>query len=210
MERTKKSPEEVHFEAIKALIVSKFTSMNGGQFVGFREYENGNGEIANHVVNANFAYGKAKKEDYEVKLQNMTKENAENVCAVLNKTDFFKENPVTVEEVFAVKEKLYEGYLNPRKRTEKQENSYIPIPGTTLRIFRETGEIHAYALSVSKKILKEGEYKERNSRRNTRIQNVLKKELGFTTIKFRNFIVTPDKVARVALTGDTLQVREDG
>ena len=198
----------VKIDAIKAQIISKFVTMNKGQFVGFSEYQNNSNEIANHVVNANFSYSRAKKEDFEVKLQNMTNDNAQAIVDKLNKTEFFKDAPLTVSEVWEIREKLIEGYLNPRQRTQKQEDCYTPIADTTLKIHNETGEIHAYALAVQKSVLVEGEYKQVNSRRGTRIQNAIKKELNFTTLKFRQFKINADKVCSVKLTGDTFTLKD--
>lgn len=197
----------IKIDAIKAQIISKFVTMNKGQFVGFSEYENNSNEIANHVVNANFSYGRAKKEDYEVKLQNMTNDNAKAIVEKLNKTDFFADAPTSISEIWETREKMIEKYLNPKQRTPKQEDCYTPIENTTLKIHNETGEIHAYALAVQKSVLVEGEYKQVNSRRNTRIQNAIKKELGFITSKFRQFKINPDKVCKVSLTGDSFTLK---
>lgn len=211
--KNKKAMEEkkqkVNVEAIKMQIVSKFTKMGKGQFVGFSKYENRNGEIANHIVNCNFYYEKAKKEDYEVKLSNMTEEQAKHIVSFLNeKDDMIKEENTSVEEVMTVKDSMLDRYYNPKKKTQKQLDAYTNIEGTTLKIHNDTGKVHAYALAVSKTVLQEGEYKKVNSRRNTRIQNAIIKELDFTTAKFRQFIVDPDNVEKVSLTGETLSFFE--
>lgn len=199
--------ESIKINKTIAQIIANLCEMNGGQFIGFKEYVNGSGEVANHVVQANFSYGKAKKDDFENKLQNISTDQIDNVISKLNKNDFFASEPVTIAEIKELNEKLLFGYFNPKAKTEKQEHTYTQIADTTLRVHNETGEIHAYALAISKKILVEGEYKKpANSRRNTRIQNAIKKELNFTTLKFRQFKISPENLGQVAITGNTYQI----
>ena len=185
-------------------IMAKIIMTPKGQFIGFKEYTNNSGEVANHVVNCNFDYGKAKQSDIE-KLERVSDSNINAIVKSLNDKEYFLTQPTNFEEVKGVVDSLLDSMVNPKPRTKKQEESYINIEGTTLKIHVETETIHAYSLGVQKTILVEGEYKPKNSYRKTRIQDAVKRHLGFTTLRFKQFKLTPNKVSKVAVRGEVFE-----
>jgi len=185
-----------------AQIMAKMIMTPKGQFIGFKEYTNNSGEVANHVVQCNFDYGKAKQNDIEL-LERIADNNINAVVEKLNSLEYFTEKPTTFAEVKQTAENLLFNMKNPKEKTQKQEDAYINIEGTTIKIHVETKTVHAYSLAVQKTVLVEGEYKTKNSYRETRIQDAIKFHLGFRTLKFRQFKLTADKVSKVTVAGET-------
>lgn len=184
-------------------IVKKFSNLNGTSFVGIREYTSKTtGETANHVVNANFSYCNAVEKDLKA-LQSITDKDIQAIA----------EKGFSTEMVKMAVEKLVESFTknqNPETQSNQskaQQNAFVNIT-KSIKLCIETGQIHIYALGVSKQVLKEGEYKKVNSRELTLCQNAIKKYLNFTTAKYRNFIVNPECLANVKIQGETFVLSE--
>ena len=185
------------------MIVALFSNLNGASFVGIKGYESKtSGEIANHVVIANFSYGNAVDKDL-AKLDNA---NDDDVLAIATKSGF------TVELIKTAIAKLAESFRknqNPETRSNQsigQEDAYIQITNS-IKYHIATGTIHIYALAVSKDVLVEGEYKIVNSRDLTLAQNAVKKYFNFSTSKYRNFIVNPDQLSGVNISGEKITLK---
>jgi len=181
--------------ALIAQIVAKFAQLNGTSLVGIREYEaKSSGEVANHVVNANFSYGEAKKKDM-AKLANATKADIE---AIAN------EAKVGIE---VVEEAIAEMQTTNEKKSQAQKDAYIPITNA-IKLCKESGLLHIYAMAVWKsEPIVEGVYKVVNSRPKTIAKNVAKKYFNLRTAKYRNFIVHPDMITEVAINGDVIGLK---
>ena len=186
-----------------AEVIAKMIMTPKGQFIGFKEYVNNSGEVANHVVQCNFDYGKAKENDINL-LENLTDNNINTIVKSLN-DKYFTNEPTTFEEVKSIANELLFSLKNPRPKTQKEENAYIHIEGTTIKIHVDTKTVHTNALAVQKTVLVEGEYKPSEKKRKTRIQDTIKFHLGFRTLKFKQFKLTPDKVSKVSFAGETFE-----
>ena len=184
-------------ESVKR-IIAKFILLNGSNFVGIRGYENSKGEIANHVVIADFNYGNAVEKDL-AKLQGATEADIQNIAKEGFSADLVKQ---------AI-QKLADSFIknsNPETASNQsiaQKDTYTKVTNS-IKIHNETGQIYIYALGHSKVVVQKGEYKEKNSRELTLAQNAVKKYFDLTTAKYRNFIVDENQLESVRITGDTI------
>lgn len=181
--------------ALIAMIVAKFAQLNGTSLVGIREYEaKTSGEVCNHVVNANFSYGEAKKKD----MATLAKATKEDLLAIAKKAKVAFE---IVETAIA------EMQTTSKKRSEAQKDAYIPITNA-IKLNKESGLLHIYAMAVWKsEPIVEGVYKVVNSRPKTIAKNVAKKYFNLRTAKYRNFIVHPDMISEVAINGEVIGLK---
>ncbi len=183
-------------------IVKKFSNLNGTSFVGIREYKSkSTGEIANHIINANFSYGNAVDKDIKA-LENATEQDILNIS---------KKGMFTIELVNTAIDKLKNSFIN-NKNTDTQsaqsigqQNAFINITNS-IKYCIESGEIHIYALGISKEVLVNGEHKIVNSRELTMCQNAVKKYFNFSTSKYRSFIINPDNLTSVKVKGETYTI----
>ena len=184
-------------ESVKR-IIAKFILLNGSNFVGIRGYENSKGEIANHVVIADFNYGNAVEKDL-AKLQGATEADVQNIAKEGFSADLVKQ---------AI-QKLADSFIknsNPETASNQsiaQKDTYTKVTNS-IKIHNETGQVYIYALGHSKVVVQKGEYKEKNSRELTLAQNAVKKYFDLTTAKYRNFIVDENQLESVRITGDTI------
>ena len=184
-------------ESVKR-IIAKFILLNGSNFVGIRGYENSKGEVANHVVIADFNYGNAVEKDL-AKLQGATEADVQNIAKEGFSADLVKQ---------AI-QKLADSFIknsNPETASNQsiaQKDTYTKVTNS-IKIHNETGQVYIYALGHSKVVVQKGEYKEKNSRELTLAQNAVKKYFDLTTAKYRNFIVDENQLESVRITGDTI------
>ena len=172
------------------LIVS-FSKINGTQFVAVRNYENSKGEVANHVVNLNVDYGKAKLKDIET-LKNLD-------VSTLNDKGLGRD---LMEKA---RQALLGAAISPNvNRSKGQTEAYKTIcNGVSIYVGQDEtkqGEIKIFAMAVSKKVIVEGVYPKVNSRPLTIAKNIIKKELKAT--KFRR--LTLNNVGSVKAQGNEL------
>jgi len=191
--------ETIKITKVVAEIMAKLITLPNGQFVGFSNYTNNYGEVANHVVNVKFDYYKAKRKDID-KLNNITNNDIIDIVDNINKNEYFLNEPTSSSEINSTIAGMLANYAKPSKRNK--EDVYTHIEGTSLKVHNLTGEIHAYSLAVQKTVLVEGNYAPKNSYRKTRLEDAIKKHLNFTTIKFRQFKLVADKIVQVKLGGD--------
>ena len=182
------------------LIVSLFANLKGASFVGIKGYTSSTtGEVANHVVIANFSYGNAVEKD----LKALDGATDIDIQAIADKSGF------TVDLVKTAIAKLAESFrknMNPETQSNQskaQQDAYINI-SPCIKLHIETGKLHIYALAHSKVVLVEGEYKPVNSRELTLCQNAVKKYFEFSTAKYRNFIVEPSQLSGVNIAGEKI------
>jgi len=182
---------------IVKMIIAMFANLNGSSFVGIKGYTSSTtGEVANHVVNANFSYGNAVEKDLKA-LKGATDADIEAIAS----------KGFSVELVKTAIAKLADAFIknqNPETASAgsvAQSDAYYPITNS-IKLHIESGKIHIYALAVSKEVLVEGEYKSVNSRELTLCQNAVKKHFNFSTAKYRNFIVDPAQLSGVNINGE--------
>ena len=183
------------FNVLIAAILAKFADLKGTSLVGIREYESkGSGEVANHVVNANFSYGEAKKKDMET-------------LAAATKADLLAiaEKAKVAYEI--VVEAIAEMQTTNKKRSEAAKDAFIPITNA-IKLCKESGLLHIYAMAIWKsEPIVEGTFKTVNSRPKTIAKNVAKKHFNLRTAKYRSFIIHPDMISEVAIDGDVIGLK---
>ena len=159
-----------NFAKLIKMIIALFSNLNGASFVGIKGYTSSTtGEVANHVVIANFSYGNAVEKD----LKALDGATVADVQAIAGKG-------FTVDLVRVAIAKLADAFrknMNPETQSAQskaQQDAYINI-SPCIKLHIETGKLHIYALAHSKVVLVEGEYKTVNSRDLTLCQNAVKK-----------------------------------
>jgi hypothetical protein len=194
---------------IVKMIISTFKEINGVKFAGIKEYTNNSGETANHVINVGFNYGNAVDKDLTA-LKSLTSEQIEEIAHNVSITigaNVCEENDVysVIDEMIASFEKN-KNSETASNASKGQSEAYEQItPGIKLHI--ESGEIHIYALGVSKKVLVKGTYKDVKHGQKWFIQNEIKKACNFSTAKYKNFKVTPDKFTTVNISGESYSIK---
>ena len=183
---------------IVKMIIAMFANLNGSSFVGIKGYTSSTtGEVANHVVNANFSYGNAVEKD----LKALNGATNEDVMAISEKFGFA---PELIKTAIIKLRDAFVKNQNPETASAQsvaQSDAYVNITNS-IKLHIESGKIHIYALAVSKEVLVEGEYKSVNSRELTLCQNAVKKYFNFSTAKYRNFIVDPEQLSGVNINGE--------
>lgn len=199
--KTRKMATSKKFSVLVKFIISLFASLKGSKFVGIKAYQSKtSGEIADHIVIANFSYDKAVKNDLK-KLQKITIDQK----AILIKKGY--SNDMINEAI----QKLTDAFIknqNPETRSaqsQAQIDAYLKIT-SSIKLHIESGLLYIYALSHSKHIIEEGNYKTVNSRPLTLCQNDIKKILDFRTSKFRQFIIQPEQLAKVNISGESISL----
>lgn len=185
------------FAKLIKMIIALFANLNGASFVGIKGYTSSTtGEVANHVVIANFSYGNAVEKDLKA-LDNATDADVQAIA----------DKGFTIDLVKVAIAKLADAFrknMNPETASAQslaQKDAYINI-SPCIKLHIETGKLHIYALAHSKVVLVEGEYKTVNSRELTLCQNAVKKYFDFSTAKYRNFIVEPSQLSGVNISGE--------
>jgi hypothetical protein len=148
----------------------------GSTFVGIRQYTaKGTGEEANHTILAGYSYDNAKQHDLAI----VQSADAEALATQVNQP---------VELVQQALAEIEKSLTKPDKaRSEAQANAYTHV-GNGLKIHNDNGDLYVHGLTVSKKILKAGEYPTVNSKPITICKNKVKKALGLRTDKIRTYI----------------------
>jgi hypothetical protein len=184
-----------------AKIVEKFSMLKGTRYVGIRGYVNSHEEISNVVVNADFSYGNAVAKDLNT-LKSGTMQDVENIAFGSN---FSKD---LISQAINKMIESFEKNQNPETQSAQskaQQDTYTKVTNS-IKMHNETGQLYIYALQEKKYIVKKGEYKEKNSKDLTLAQNAVKKYFDLSTAKYRSYVIDENKLASVAITGDTLTV----
>jgi hypothetical protein len=162
-------------------------SITGVSFVSIRNYTNQQGETSNSLINVGINYENAKKKDIEF-LENLKATEYE-----------FKSTPDLIEEA---RQALINGFMFPEEnRSNGQKNAYTTI-FNGVKVHNETGFIYIFGYREQKTILKQGEYKQVNSRPLTIAKNELKKLLK--TGKFTQFAL--EEGNEIRCNGATLEL----
>lgn len=149
-------------QVIDLLNKAIFNSPTKISFLSIKNYENEANEISDNLVNIGIQYSSQKAKDIEF-------------LKDLNIYEYqFKSSLIDIEKA---RISLIEAFLNPNeKRSKGQKEAYTHIC-EGLKVHNETGFIYVYAYRISKKVIKEGEYKETNSSAITIAKNELRRLL---------------------------------
>ena len=162
-------------------------SPNGVTFVSIKNYENEQGEIANHLFNIGRSYEKAIQKDIET-LRN------------LDLTTLNSKHPLTLLE--EARTELINAFLKPNEnRSNGQKNAYLSILNG-LKVHVETGFLYVWGFREQKTIIKAGTYKMVNSKPLTLAKDELRKLLQ--TNKFKNFKIKVGETIKGG--GETLEL----
>lgn len=189
-------------KAIKR-ILTNFAELNGAKFVGIKRYvAKTSGEIANHVINANFNYGNAVEKDL-TKLYALTEND---IKAISENTNVDQTIVLDAINALIISFEKNQNDETKSNQSKAQSDAYINITNS-IKLNIESRQLHIYALAVSKQIIKKGEYKTVNSRPLTIAKNAVKKYCDFTTSKYRNFIIDENMLSGVNVSGEQITIR---
>ena len=188
----------------KAIVTAIAKTIKGTSFIGVRGYTNQQGEVSNYLVIGGITYEKALEHDFNA-LKVMQKE----VVADLEKT-YSKE---VVAKAYAnvyeslekrlsseeVKEALRAQGDKTIRQSDAQSEAYETL-GKGVRLHKETQQIHIFGMVAKKVVLNPIEYKEKNSRELTIVQNKIKKFCEFKQDKIRTFIFDKAEIKMQGIT----------
>ena len=125
---------------LKLIKSLKSQTRNGVSFISIRNYENSNGEVANHLVNLGVKYENAIKSD----------------IAFLEKLDVkqhsFNSTPELVEQA---RIELIESFLKPNENKSKGQTDAYTYIGNGIKVHNKEGHLFIHAFRHSKTIITE-------------------------------------------------------
>lgn len=177
------------------------SNLNGAKFININGYKSEkSGEIANHTINTNISVMSAKEKDFEAlkgaDVQALNSESKRKIAL-----DVYS---VALNEMVTSAEKnLSENKEDRTAQSQAQTDAYIHL-SNSIRIHKETGNIHIFGMAIAKTILVEGEYKEVKSADKTLAKKEITKALNLRAGKFRTFIL--GNVEAVKMNGETIEI----
>ena len=175
---------------------------NGARLISINNYEaKTSGEIANHLINTGADIMNAKKGDLK-RIQN-AKESDLMAVADKGKIALDVVRLALSEMLESALKNTSENFEERTNQSKGQTNNYVFI-APAVKLDPETETLYIFGQAIRKNVIKKGEYKEVKSAPKTIAKNMLKKQLGLRTDKFRNFIVA--HVKDVTLNGTVIDV----
>ena len=173
-------------QVISMLKQATENSITGVSFVSIRNYTNSSNEASNNLINVGINYEKSKIKDIEF-LEN------------LNLDEYsFKSN---LDVILEAKAELIKSFIKPEEnRSKGQIEAYTHIV-SGVKVHNESGQVYVYGYRENKTILKEGEYKQVNSKPLTIAKNELRKLLR--TAKYTQYSLEIGNQVRA--NGSTLE-----
>ena len=188
------------------VLFQKLKSLKGGEFAGIQGYTaKTSGEVANHTVNLAISVQNAKLKD----LATLQSADAEAVVEEISATE-----NIALEICRAALSEMREsavknvGSFDQRTNQSKgQSDAYITHHDyPSIRIHKDTMEVHIFGMANQKKVIKAGTYKKVNSSAKTIAKKLITKRLGLRAGKFRTFVV--GHIDRIRIQGTTIQVAQ--
>lgn len=184
-------------------LINNFKSLVGAKFITVNEYlSKKSGEVSNHTILANFDYSKAVAKDIN-KLETLSVLKLQEIANNLN---------IDIAIVTKGFNELLNAFLKNRNEATRsnqsivQDEKYLSIC-PSVRLNKDTLNLHVYGLSIQKTVLVKGEYKHVNSADKTIAKNAIKKALNFSTAKFRNFVVTKEQLKSINSRKEAIMIK---
>jgi len=174
-------------------LLLSFSKVKGARFFAVNGYvSKTSGEVANHVVNLNVNYEKAKLKDIDY-------------LKGLDVTSL-DDKGLGKDLMEQAKQALLGAFIAPNQnRVNGQIDAYTHICNG-IKVHNETGDIYIYAMAHSKTVLIDGTYPKVNSRPLTLAKDIIRK--NFKTGKYRNFKLSNTLEAKV--NGETITFAYQG
>jgi len=204
------SNEKMNVEQIRNLVslLTITDKSTGATFMGIREYQSKSklkvGEkhgIANYIVNTNISYENAKNHDKD----SLIKLSAADIKKMA------KDSKYSIIEIQAAIYRLLSAILkNENKETQSnqskaQQDIYTKINGS-VKFHEELQKVYIYSLVIDKFEISESVYLPKETRENTKVQNVVKKYCNFKTIKYRLFTIDVEQMTSVKINGEAITI----
>ena len=175
--------------AIKTIDTLRNATKDGCRFVGFLYQSKTTGEVAQYCINLGVDYVEAVQHDLDA-------------IKAYNPADDIEQT--AKEEIITSLEKT----LQPKTIEEKQEDVYDHI-GKGLKQHKETGTLYIWGFQHSKTQVEPPteEVKEKKSSQFTILKEKLKKDCGFKSIKFRQYILAKENIAGIVVNGEPVEVQ---
>jgi hypothetical protein len=191
----------------KSELIVKVKNIKGTSFVGVRNYENLKGEESNQTFNVGVTYANVLQYDLNA-LRNFDIQTLADKHALTDLTKAYAELIFSLEKRTAdeqTKADLLKANDSTMKRSEAQSEAYIHIAkGLKAKLENDSMILYIYGFMVRKTILKNGEYKQVNSRPLTLAKNAITKAAGLKEAKYRNFKL--GKLEDIKISGVTIKI----
>jgi hypothetical protein len=185
-------------------LFQKLETLKGCQFIGIQGYTaKTSGEVANHTVNIGLSVSVAKQKDLDL----LQSADAETVAENLSLTENIAEEicKTALNELRTSALRNVGEFSQRTNQSKGQTDAYITHSDyPSIKIHKDTMEVHIFGMSVQKKVIQAGEYKKVNSAPKTIAKKLITKELGLRAGKYRNFVV--GHIDRIKIQGDTIEL----
>ena len=178
---------------VKTIDNLRESTKNGCRFVGFLYQSKTTGETAQYCINLGVDYAESLQHDLDAvnaynPVGELEEQAKQEIVASLQKTLA----PKTIEE--------------QKEHDEKDPYDHI---GKGLKQHKESGELYIWGFQQSKTQVEPPtkEVKPKNSKPLTIAKEKLKKDLGFKSIKFRQYILAKENIAGIVVNGEPLEVQ---
>ncbi len=187
---------EIKFNnAFEFLIALEAGKIELPQFVALHNYENKQGAVSNYLLNLGVHYGRTLERD--LVMFNFLSINDYDIPANLQ---------------YVAQEAYDEVHHSLMSNTDKNIDNHTPMsrikieeydhPSANIKVHKQTGVIYLTGMIVSKKVLVEGEYKERQSKDKTKVKNILTK--NFSSNNYRQFFI--HKITSIKINGKHMTI----
>lgn len=174
-----------------------FVQIRGYEKPITEKFKQGQGEISDVKINVGFNYGNAI--DKDIKIFETTE------------IPYIESNQYTREHWEDALQCIKNSLTSPSKNhSQGQQEAYIYLTKNgSVQFCKKTKNIHIFAMVENKIIIREGEYREENSRPKTIAKKRILKYLkdngsGLYTKKVRRYIV--DRISTLKMNGETLEI----
>lgn len=181
-------------------LIKELGRYQGARFISLLYKAKGTGELARHTLLLGVNLGKAYKRDlafYRGKLAWLTRGMAQDDARRLS-----PQVQACQELVDSFKESLTKGIGNNSRYTCKGVYLNTALPSVKVHI--DKGELHLTGFTRGKVILEAGTYPTVKSSPKTIAKDLLRK--GARTGYFRQYVLNPDNLQKVALNGNVLTI----
>lgn len=184
------------------IFFDKFSDLKSSSFIGVKNYQNKYGEIANLSVNVNIDVKKAKEKD----LSTLRAVNDADLKDISKSNDLPIETlKIALNELISSAEKnLSENKEDRTAQSNGQADAYIHLT-PSVKMHKDTTNIFISGFVNNKKIIKEGEYPQKNKRAKTKCKDAIKKHCDLRMNCYRQYKL--GEMDQINITGSTLQIK---
>jgi len=170
-------------------LISFFNQLNGSTFVGIRNYNSSTtDEIANYTINCGLSYKKVLERDFR-KIATLGSNQFMEMVGKLKK----KYPEISALFVYKIIKEMEQSKIDSintlNNILSEKESNYINL-NNAIKFHDVYSSFYLYGYATSKKLIFEGNKKQRNHSIKTLIKKFIEKELNLISPKYRQFSIT--------------------